>query len=54
MSRVTELSLGYTEGRLELCVVGGFHDRRSVAEKVGVSLLSELVGVSGWSGLVAG
>lgn len=42
MTRVADLSLGYTEGRFELCVVGGFHDRRSVSDKVVVSLLSEL------------
>ncbi|KAF2360913.1 Protein N-terminal asparagine amidohydrolase [Trinorchestia longiramus] len=40
LTRVTELSLGYTEGRLELCIVGGFKDRRNVAEKVALSLLN--------------
>ncbi|XP_063591855.1 protein N-terminal asparagine amidohydrolase-like [Penaeus indicus] len=42
LTRVQELSMGYTEGRLELCVVGGFQDARAICEKVTLSLLNAM------------
>lgn len=42
ISRINELSMGYTEGRLELCVVGGFQDARAICEKVTLSLLNAM------------
>lgn len=45
LTRINELSMPYTEGqgRLELCVVGGFQDARGICEKVTLSLLSEYI-----------
>ncbi|XP_076028322.1 N-terminal amidohydrolase 1 [Oratosquilla oratoria] len=40
LTRVNELSMAYTEGRLELCVVGGFQDSRAISEKITLSLLN--------------
>ncbi|CAG0884174.1 unnamed protein product [Darwinula stevensoni] len=39
VQRVQELSLGYPEGRLELHLVGGFHDSRGISEDIATQLL---------------
>jgi len=37
--RIQELSMGYTEGRLEIHIIGGFQDSRGCSEELSLSLL---------------
>ena len=41
LHRISELSMGYPAGRVQLHLAGGFRDTRGVSEELTLSLLSE-------------